>query len=276
MYTKKITVEYNDIEIIEDSNNYIKFILKNITTPYAKILSDIMYERIPTMAIDKIHVISNNTSLVYELIAHRIALIPIHADATKFEYFNGIDHTTDNTIKFRLKKSGNDIWDIISKDLNMQTNVLSGDLKWEPEPDQEELYDDIRVSDPNYLILKLKNNQGLEMLCYAIKGTGKDHTKFSPISIVGYRPVTDIKPYQYNISMISSYPWLTTKLLSGELTINDLNVLFIPTDYIFEMSTKGQMLPTEILNQAIKQANIYMELPYRERKDDIGIPGYLY
>lgn len=63
------------------------------------------FEKVPTMAVEKV-LVYNNTSIVQdEILAHRLGLIPIHADPRLFEYWNQGDEegTEIDTLQFRLQ-----------------------------------------------------------------------------------------------------------------------------------------------------------------------------
>ncbi len=268
----EIKVNFKNIDIKILDNDNIEFELRNITTPYAKIFSDVLYNKIPSMAIDKILVNKNTSSIPYELIAPRIALIPINADPDNFEYFNG-EHSQYNTIVFDLKKSGKNIWETLPQNIYGQTNVYSGDLKLIPFKNDILINNPPKPYDDNYVIIKLLQNQEIDFTCYALKGRGQDHTKFSPVSYVIYSPIEDIpKPAM----MMTMYPDLMRKIHTEEFSVNDLNVLFPLMDYIYKVGLKGQISAEKILEKAVEITNEIMNLPFSERKKDIEIPGYLY
>ena len=268
----EIRLDPKNINIQFLDNDNIEIILKNITTPYAKIFSDVLYNKIPTMAIDKILVNKNTSSIPYELIAQRIALIPINADSDEFEYFDGV-HTQYNTIVFRLKKSGSDLWETLPQNIYGQTNLYSGDMVWIPFENDRLINDPPKPSDNNFVIIKLLQNQEVDFICYALKGRGQDHTKFSPVTSVIYSPIEEVsKPTM----MMTMYPNLMRKIQNESFTVNDLNILYPLMDYKYRIGLKGQLSAEKIVENAINITNNIMDLPYSERKKDIDLPGYLY
>lgn len=46
----------------------------------------LMLSDVPSMAIDKVHVLNNTSIIQDEVLAHRIGLIPLKADPRLFEY----------------------------------------------------------------------------------------------------------------------------------------------------------------------------------------------
>lgn len=63
----------------------------------------IAISEIPTIAIESVFVINNTSIIPDEVLAHRLGLVPIHADARKFDYLAG-EPTDVNTIVFELRE----------------------------------------------------------------------------------------------------------------------------------------------------------------------------
>lgn len=62
--------------------------------------------QVPTMAIETVHMFANSSILHDEVLAHRLGLVPIRADASKFEDLKpGTDNTEMNTLVFDLDVS---------------------------------------------------------------------------------------------------------------------------------------------------------------------------
>lgn len=62
-----------------------------------------VYDKVPTMAIETIHMHENTSILHDEVLAHRLGLVPIMADPNEFDDLPpGADPTENNTIVFKL------------------------------------------------------------------------------------------------------------------------------------------------------------------------------
>lgn len=300
-FGRKIPRSINDIIILESSDNKLVIRINNVTIPYIWTLRKMMYRYVPTMTIDKIYVYNNTSSIPYEQLARRISLVPIKADAREFNYFDGVN-TEYNTIVFDLDKTGPEYIDRIGNPSSM--NVTSGDFKWIPfeeisqsmfgrsyEYSQIEKFGEIKMSDPNYLLVKLKPGQNINIRCLCFKGSGKYHTKYSPVSNVYYTKVnetdliiegTSMEPllleppqplFRQNLALQT---YIDRRSMSGEVTVNEYSLLFEEEDFIFTFETKGQLSPTDVLSQALKITEEYMDKQYNERFEDIGFPGYMY
>ena len=96
------------LDIIEITNNSIRFILENCDSSIANSLRRIMIAEVPTMAIHNVDIYENTTSLPDEYIAHRMGLIPLvssNVDVFKYEWdceCNGEDDCVHCKVKFKL------------------------------------------------------------------------------------------------------------------------------------------------------------------------------
>lgn len=65
------------IEIKEQTPNFMKFILSSCDVSFANSLRRILIAEIPTMAIDLVHIENNSSALHDEFLSQRIGLIPL-------------------------------------------------------------------------------------------------------------------------------------------------------------------------------------------------------
>ncbi|XP_043916952.1 DNA-directed RNA polymerases I and III subunit RPAC1 isoform X2 [Protopterus annectens] len=161
----------------------------------------ILLAEVPTMAVEKVF-IYNNTSIVQdEVLAHRLGLIPIKADARLFEYRNsGDDEGTEiDTLQFQLKvkctrnpKATKDSVD--PNELYLNHKVYSKHMKWIPIGNQSDLFteESIRPVHDDILIALLRPGQEVDIVMHCVKGLGKDHAKFSPVATASYRLLPEI------------------------------------------------------------------------------------
>jgi len=99
------------------------------------------------------------------------------------------DQATDrNTLVFRLqvacerrKNAPKDTTD--ANKLYINSDVLSSHLKWIPQGEQEIVMADNppAPTNPNIVLAKLRPGQEVDMELHAVKGVGKDHSKFCPV-----------------------------------------------------------------------------------------------
>lgn len=155
----------------------------------------------PTLAADHITLI-NNTSFVHDKdLTNRVGLVPIKVDPRLFEYrMPSETASSENTVVFELNvrctRNLNATLDATDpKDLYINSNVYSRQMKWIPLEGQEALfaknppkpvYDDI-------LIAKMRPGQEISMRIECLKGIGKTHAKFSPVATASYRLLPTIE-----------------------------------------------------------------------------------
>ncbi len=90
-------------------------------------------------------------------------------------------------------------------DPSQTVDVLSGDLEWIPMNDtQRELWKDDppRPVHKDVVIGKLRQGQEIELLCYAVRGVGKIHAKWSPVCTATYRLKPDIVIKEVGLSLL--------------------------------------------------------------------------
>ncbi|KAJ3021654.1 UNVERIFIED_CONTAM: DNA-directed RNA polymerase core subunit rpc40 [Siphonaria sp. JEL0065] len=176
----------------------LEFDLIGIDASIANAFRRCLISEIPTMAIENVFVL-NNTSIVHdEILAQRLGLVPIKADPRLFQFRTPEDEATDlNTLVFKLKVKGqkrpkNEQTEFLSDD---NLNVLSKDLIWEAQGDQEDRFqeDPPRPVHSDIVLAKLRPGQEIDIEVHCQKGIGKEHAKWSPVATASYRLIPDIQ-----------------------------------------------------------------------------------
>lgn len=77
--------------------------------------------------------------------------------------------------------------------------MYAKDLVWEPLGKQHEMFPsseggEIKATNPDILIVKMRPGQKIQLTMHAMKGIGQDHAKYSPVATASYRlmPTIDI------------------------------------------------------------------------------------
>lgn len=187
------------INIIEKSEDAMVFDVIGISPPFANALRRVMISEVPTMAIEDVYIRNNTSILPDEMLAHRLGLIPIKADPRLFVERKEGEYTDKDTIVFNLKVKCEAIpnakEDFPEDKKYTKSKVTSGDLVWEPQGEQEDIYVDnpIKPVYDDILIAKLRPGQEIDVVCYCEKNVGKEHAKWSPVSTSTYRLMPEIK-----------------------------------------------------------------------------------
>nr|KAF6341866.1 RNA polymerase I and III subunit C [Myotis myotis] len=189
------------VDVVHMDENTLEFDMVGIDAAIANAFRRILLAEVPTMAVEKV-LVYNNTSIVQdEILAHRLGLIPIHADPRLFEYRNQGDEegTEIDTLQFRLQvrctrnpHAAKDSSD--PNELYVNHKVYTRHMTWVPLGNQADLFPEgtIRPVHDDILIAQLRPGQEIDLLMHCVKGIGKDHAKFSPVATASYRLLPDI------------------------------------------------------------------------------------
>jgi len=170
----------------------IEFDLVGYDPAIANALRRILLSDIPSMAIEKVYMYQNTSIMQDEVLAHRLGLLPLTADPRLFTYppadWTPETGTDKDTLEFSLVVKCTSSTDP-SKKYNNE-HVLTKHMQWVPRGGQ-------RMRDPgcaekDILINKLRPGHEMEVKMFAVKGTGRDHAKFSPVSTAFYRLLPSI------------------------------------------------------------------------------------
>ncbi|KAI3892671.1 hypothetical protein MKX03_005105 [Papaver bracteatum] len=208
------------VTVVRLTEDDMEFDMIGIDPSIANAFRRILISEVPTMAIEKV-LIKNSTTLVQdEVLAHRLGLIPIKADPRFFEYTSENDNPNEknekNTIVFKLHAK--------CERGKPRLPVKSDQLKWlpggsefevekpsgpdsTPETSAKKTYTNFtcnQASMPQFannpivpkhldiIISKLGPGQEIELEAHAVKGMGKTHAKWSPVSTAWYRMLPEV------------------------------------------------------------------------------------
>lgn len=176
------------IRLLELTNTSARFVLSDATPALANALRRALMCEIPKLAIDKVEILLGNirdengkeyesvTPLFDEIIAHRLALVPLPTDLS-------LKFPNECSCKGEGCPSCSVIYSINKKGPGI---VYSGDL--------------IPLADPKFKpidelipIVKINEKQAVLLYATAILGRGKDHAKWQVAHAVGYKYYPDVK-----------------------------------------------------------------------------------
>ena len=144
--------------------------LKDIPLEYANALRRICLNGIPVFAIDTVDIIENSSVLADEALAHRLALIPIKTDLTRFAEPSKCECKSEtgcsNCRVMLVLDSG---------DTNTTRTVFSNELSSEDK--------DVAPISDKIPIIKLTQGQRVKVEAYAKLGRGSEHAKWNSSNI---------------------------------------------------------------------------------------------
>jgi DNA-directed RNA polymerase subunit D len=168
-----------EIKILHMDAQEMAFLLTGVGPRLANAIRRAMMSEVPTMAIDDVVILENNSSMYDEILAHRLGLIPLTTDLDSYVPREvcgcgselGCSRCTA-TLTLEAEAVGEPI------------TVYSGDLKSES---------DVRPVSGRIPILKLAPGQRIKLEAYARLGRGKEHAKWQPTSTCSYKNVPRIR-----------------------------------------------------------------------------------
>ncbi|MHA1512175.1 MAG: DNA-directed RNA polymerase subunit D [Promethearchaeota archaeon] len=256
------------IEVIEHIQNknqdLMKFILEGVTIELANAFRRIILTEVPSMAITEVLFVENDSVLFDEMIAHRLALIPLTTDLKNYNLPDECSCGGQGCTLCQVQLE----CDVRTK--NNEVIVYSGDLK--------SMDDKIRPVSDNIIIGKLGKKSSIVFEAYAQLGIGMDHAKFQPVCSVGYKYFPDIKIDNSKLTetiiddIIKHDHTKIFKKVDGKLTLIDkywkgpdltgsaekyappgaIKENFVPNKYIFTIEATGALPIKEILSKAIE------------------------
>ncbi|MBI4146603.1 DNA-directed RNA polymerase subunit D [Candidatus Woesearchaeota archaeon] len=231
-------------------NGRVTFLLKNSHPGFANALRRLMIEAVPTMAIEDVDFVHNDSALYDEMLAHRLGLIPLTTDLKGYETKKAEDElNAKNSVKLTLKAKG-------------PCTVYAEDIK-SKDPKVKPAY-------PKTPIVTLLKGQELEFEATAILGTSKQHVKFSPcLAWYTYQPKVTINNNHKDFDKFKNkYPphafkdgKLDAKLIEQHNlyeAVDGINEDIVKverdaTTFVFHIEPWGQLTPAEILTSAAER-----------------------
>lgn len=156
-----------NVKVLEMDGDSIRVSLKDVHRSYANAIRRFAIREVPSMAVDEV-VLLENSSMVYdEIIAHRLGMIPLKTDLSKFVLPEECDCKSQlGCPKCRV------LFVVDCEASHEQKTVYSADLKSD-DPETVPVKGDIPI-------LKLAQGQKLKLEVYARLGRGREHAKWQP------------------------------------------------------------------------------------------------
>ncbi|KAI9796592.1 MAG: 45 kDa subunit of RNA polymerase II [Candelina submexicana] len=242
------------VNIRDGDDSKVDFTLAHVDLAFANSLRRIMLAEVPTMAIDLVEVEANTSVLADEFIAHRLGLIPLNSKAVDDVLYTrdcDCEQYCENcsvTLTLHARCTGDEVMRVYARDLVVAEQRPN---EWVGIP---------IITDPEGLgsvICKLRKGQELRMKCIAKKGIAKEHSKWAPVSAVGfeYDPHNKLKHLDYWYEEDAAKEWPKSKNADEE----DLPQEGEPFDYdaqpsrfYFEVESIGNLEPDTVVQQGIK------------------------
>ncbi len=193
------------LEIVEESESRIVVKLKGVPLQYANALRRICLSGIPTFAIDDVVIIENSSVLADEGVAHRLAMLPLRTDLSRFVEPSACDcHSELGCSKCRV------LLMLDSGSSDTTRTITSQDLSSEDEV--------VKPVNPNVPIVALAPGQKLKVEAYARLGRGNEHAKWNSSTIAVLTQGSNPEEHILTVETVGS-------LTAGEVVKNAVNEL---------------------------------------------------
>jgi len=239
------------IKILELNNLSAKILFKNVPVEIMNSIRRIAIAEVPTLAIERVFIFRNDSILNDDMLAHRLGLIPLRTPVGKYKYGNDVDKPEYVSLSLTAEAKDKFIT-VYSRD------IKSSDKEVYP------LYEDIEI-------VKLAPGEGIDVEMWAVMGVGRDHAKWSPVTVNVVRGVPKIKILKECGSnckrCVESCPKGIIKVSDGKLFIDNLYECtvcrlcekecpeYIKVDIdenssLLYIESVGQLSVTEIINES--------------------------
>ncbi len=242
-----------EIKVLNKKDNELKFEISGINEVEANTLRRIMITETPTLAIEEVEIMKNDSGLYDEVLANRMGLVPLITDLKTYNLPENCTCKekgcakcqTQATIEFKGPKT-----------------VYSGDLSFQ-DPN-------IKASYKKMPIVKLLENQELEIIATAKLGKGKGHIKHAPAAVFyTNKPILKINNDSKKLDK-SKFPKEALKdgrldevsLLKNNLyescegiEEDVLKVEYEKDKFIFNIESFGQLNTKDILEAGVNSLN---------------------
>ena len=149
--------DLSSLDVITKDSEKIAIKLKGVPLQYANALRRVCLNGVPVFAIDTVDIIENTSVLPDEGLAHRLGLIPLRTDLSKYNESDKILLVLD------------------SGESEETRAVLSGELSSEDES--------VKPVSEKIPIVQLAPGQKIKIECYARLGRGTEHAKWNSSNI---------------------------------------------------------------------------------------------
>jgi DNA-directed RNA polymerase subunit D len=223
---------------------------------YVNTLRRLFISEVPTMAIEYIEIVKNDSILYDEMLTHRLGLIPLTTDLASYqlpsqEEIDSREYLAQSSCKLTLEAKGPCV-------------VLAKDLK-SKDPKVKPVFPDMPIA-------KLLEGQEIKFEAVAVLGKGRVHAKWSPCHAY-YRkiPAITIKNPS-TVACAQVCPTGTLAEKNGKVSVTDektcilcmgcvdidqgKSVEVVPgNDFLLRVESFGQLETGEIVERAITEYN---------------------
>jgi len=188
-----VVAEYNEVQsralergelnmkitVLEKTEDTLKLRIEGVRPGLMNALRRIIISETPTMAIEEVVILENQSPLFDEMIAHRLGLVPL---TTNYDTYVLSSECTCEGVGCHLCQAG----------FTMEVEA--------PEDGYIATTKDLKPQDPDIIpvsenipLAKMAKGQRIVVEAYARLGIGQDHAKWQPVSTMAYKMIPHVE-----------------------------------------------------------------------------------
>ncbi len=209
------------VKVVENTYDKLVIEVENTRPAFLNSLRRASISEVPILAIDEVVIYENDSVMWDEVLAHRLALVPLKVDPSDYE------------VLLDCYKSGEDCAAVFVLDeeaVERVKTVYSGHLRFEGFEGAVEAPRRINVEvvSKKIPLVKLARGQRLRLTAIARMGVGRDHAKWQPTAAVAYKFKARInilrEPTTEEAEALASLcPRKVFKVVDGRLIVDNLD-----------------------------------------------------
>ncbi|NOZ81579.1 MAG: DNA-directed RNA polymerase subunit D [Candidatus Micrarchaeota archaeon] len=232
------------VKLVQKTPEEIVIKISDTTPQFLNALRRAIISEVPSVAVDEVHIMKNDTVMFNEVLAHRLAMIPL----TSPEEFNFPDECSCEGEGCSLCRA------VLVLNKKGPCTVYSGDLKSSNE-EVKPVFEDIPI-------IKLLEGQEIRLEAVAVKGTGRRHAKWQP-GTAFYRNVHTVASQPKNPEKaVEICPKKALKIEKNKLVVDEkcdgcreceragVKIAWKNDEFIFTAETYGQYPPEKLISLA--------------------------
>lgn len=180
------------IQVLHNDPLFLRAHIRNVSIAYVNGLRRAIHAEVPTLAIDSVQFVDNQTTFFEEFIAHRLGLVPLcwTGDIDDYSYWYSCDNadahdSTGGCPRCQVRGTIRVANPVRPDAENGNREITDADLVFE---NQSIVPMTVRRGQPAIPILSLAPGDSFEATVYVRKGKGKLHAKWCPSASVVLRP----------------------------------------------------------------------------------------
>ncbi|MDD1773927.1 MAG: DNA-directed RNA polymerase subunit D [Methanobacterium sp.] len=245
-----------DIHIKSSDDQKMVLVIEGVDVPFINALRRICTVEVPSMAIDQVDIIMNDSRIFDEVLAHRLGLVPLTTDLESIIMHDDCDcesHCPRCSVSLILKEKG-------------PKTVYTGDLTTQ-DPKIAPVHDTIPL-------LKLRDDESVELEAIAKMGKGLEHAKWQPTTSSAYkyypvitidtekceacakcaeecpRGVLEFDEKKSKIMVVDPENCNMCKTCMKDCEVEAITVEGLEDKFIFVIETDGSLKPEEVIGKA--------------------------